>query len=241
MSDRETRKANVVEALNKARSMELHAIHQYMNQHYNLDDMDYGELAANMKLIAIDEMRHCEMFAERIKELGGEPTSEVAGKVVKGQEVKAIYSSDSDSEDDTIFVYNELRKVCVDNGDILTAKLFETIIGEEQIHLNYFDNISDHIETLGDTFLSKIAGTPSSTGGTTKGFAIAPQPRTRADTHLELETPKRGFLQQRPFPQNCQRGSRPPFPKTSTLSNLCLKAFSGTDCLSCRSGTNAVR
>lgn len=114
MSDRETRKANVVEALNKARSMELHAIHQYMNQHYNLDDMDYGELAANMKLIAIDEMRHCEMFAERIKELGGEPTSEVAGKVVKGQEVKAIYSSDSDSEDDTIFVYNELRKVCVD-------------------------------------------------------------------------------------------------------------------------------
>ena len=174
MSDRETRKANVVEALNKARSMELHAIHQYMNQHYNLDDMDYGELAANMKLIAIDEMRHCEMFAERIKELGGEPTSEVAGKVIKGQEVKAIYSSDSDSEDDTIFVYNELRKVCVDNGDILTAKLFETIIGEDQIHLNYFDNISDHIETLGDTFLSKIAGTPSSTGGTTKGFAIAP-------------------------------------------------------------------
>ena len=82
MSDRETRKANVVEALNKARSMELHAIHQYMNQHYNLDDMDYGELAANMKLIAIDEMRHCEMFAERIKELGGEPTSEVAGKVI---------------------------------------------------------------------------------------------------------------------------------------------------------------
>lgn len=175
MSDRETRKANVVEALNKARSMELHAIHQYMNQHYNLDDMDYGELAANMKLIAIDEMRHCEMFAERIKELGGEPTSEVAGKVIKGQEVKAIYSSDSDSEDDTIFVYNELRKVCVDNGDILTAKLFETIIGEEQIHLNYFDNISDHIETLGDTFLSKIAGyAVLRPGGTTKGFAIAP-------------------------------------------------------------------
>ena len=65
---------------------------------------------------------------------------------------------------------------CGEHGDVidLTAKLFETIIGEEQIHLNYFDNISDHIETLGDTFLSKIAGTPSSPGGTTKGFAIAP-------------------------------------------------------------------
>ena len=166
------RVAKVIEVLNKARSMELYAVHQYMNQHYNLDNMDYGELAANMKLIAIDEMRHCEMFAERIKELGGEPTTELAGKVVKGQDVKAIYTSDVESEDDTIFEYNDLRKVCVDNGDILTAKLFETIIEEEQAHMNYFDNISGHIETLGDTFLSKIAGTPSSTGGTTKGFVI---------------------------------------------------------------------
>ena len=65
--NRESRKAKVIEVLNKARAMELFAIHQYMNQHYNLDDMDYGELAANMKLIAIDEMRHAENFAERIK------------------------------------------------------------------------------------------------------------------------------------------------------------------------------
>jgi bacterioferritin len=48
--------------------MELHAIAQYMNQHYNLDDRDYGDMAAKIKLIAIDEMRHAEMFAERIKE-----------------------------------------------------------------------------------------------------------------------------------------------------------------------------
>ena len=61
--NRESRKAKVIEVLNKARAMELFAIHQYMNQHYNLDDMDYGELAANMKLIAIDEMRHAEPLA----------------------------------------------------------------------------------------------------------------------------------------------------------------------------------
>ena len=172
MSDRETRKANVIAALNKARSMELQAIHQYMNQHYNLDNMDYGELAMNMKLIAIDEMRHCESFAERIKELGGEPTSDLSGPIVKGQPVATIYTHDSNSEDATIDTYNALRKVCVDNGDILTARLFETILEEEQAHLNYFDNISGHIETLGDAFLSKIAGTPSSTGPASKGFVL---------------------------------------------------------------------
>ena len=172
MLSREERKAAVVAALNKARSMELHAIHQYMNQHYNLDDKDYGELAMNMKLIAIDEMRHCEMFAERIKELGGEPTSELAAKVVKGQDVQTIFSSDATAEDDTIYVYNMLRKECAENGDILTAKLFDTIIEEEQAHMNYFDNVSGHIETLGDTYLSKIAGTSASTGGATKGFVL---------------------------------------------------------------------
>ena len=54
------RVAKVIEVLNKARSMELYAVHQYMNQHYNLDDLDYGEFASKIKLIAIDEMRHAE-------------------------------------------------------------------------------------------------------------------------------------------------------------------------------------
>jgi rubrerythrin len=36
----EKRKEKVIEVLNKARAMELHAIHQYMNQHYNLDNWD---------------------------------------------------------------------------------------------------------------------------------------------------------------------------------------------------------
>ena len=48
----------VIDALNKARSMELQAIHQYMMQHYTLSDLDYGKLAANVKLISIDEMEH---------------------------------------------------------------------------------------------------------------------------------------------------------------------------------------
>ena len=72
------RREKVIGVLNHARAMELQAIHQYMNQHYNLDNMDYGEMAAKIKLIAIDEMRHAEAFAERIKELGGEPTSDEA-------------------------------------------------------------------------------------------------------------------------------------------------------------------
>ena len=171
--NRESRKAKVIEVLNKARAMELFAIHQYMNQHYNLDDMDYGELAANMKLIAIDEMRHAENFAERIKELGGEPTTQKDGKIVSGQEVTVIYEADANQEEATIEAYSGFLAICKDAGDIVSARLFERIIDEEQAHLTYSDNIDGHIKKLGDTYLAKIAGTPSTTGPASKGFVTA--------------------------------------------------------------------
>jgi bacterioferritin len=163
-------KEKVIEVLNKARAMELQAIHQYMNQHYNLDNMDYGDMAAKVKLIAIDEMRHAEMFADRVKELGGEPTTDIAGKVEKGQKVEVIFSFDAKLEDDTMTVYNQFLLVCRENGDSISVKLFETIIDEEQVHFNYFDNVNDHIENLGQVYLAQIAGTSSSTGLQTQGF-----------------------------------------------------------------------
>ena len=169
---KEARKKAVINDLNKARAMELQAIHQYMNQHYGLDDMDYGELAANMKLIAIDEMRHAEEFAERIKELGGEPTTEKAGKVKAGQKVEAVFPFDANLEDHTIDTYNQFLLACQENGDNVSAKIFEAILDEEQAHYNYFDNVDEHIEKLGATYLAKIAGTSSSTGLTPKGFAV---------------------------------------------------------------------
>ena len=170
---KEKRTQNVIEVLNKARAMELQAIHQYMNQHYNLDDLDYGELAAKLKLIAIDEMRHAETFAERVKELGGEPVTGYDGTVKKGQAVEGVFPFDANLEDHTIEVYNEFLLVCRENGDSISMKIFEEIIDEEQLHYNYFDNVDSHIKKLGDTYLAKIAGTPSSTGLGPSGFAVS--------------------------------------------------------------------
>jgi bacterioferritin len=167
---KEQRREKVIEVLNKARGMELQAIAQYMNQHYNLDNMDYGDLAAKVKLIAIDEMRHAEMFADRIKELEGEPTVEPAETAQKGQKIQSMFVFDARLEDDTIDAYNQFLLACRDNGDSTSVKLFEAIIDEEQIHFNYFDNVNDHIEELGETYLAQIAGTPSATGLQTQGF-----------------------------------------------------------------------
>ncbi len=150
----------VVNVLNTARSMELYAIHQYMNQHYGLDDDDYGGLASAMKKIAIDEMKHAEAFAERIKDICGdlEPTLEHAAEATKGQEVEEIYPFDVAVEADTLEKYNEFIRICRDNDDSVSATLFEKIIKEEQAHFNYFDDTATHIAKLGGSFLARMTG-----------------------------------------------------------------------------------
>ncbi len=174
---REERRNAVIDVLNQARAMELFAIQQYMNQHYNLDDMDYGDLAAKVKLIAVDEMRHAEMFAERIKELDGEPVTSYDEVVERGQAITKIFLSNATLEDDTIDSYNQFLHVCRDNGDSNSVKLLETIIDHEQLHFNYFADIREHIDRLGDVYLAQIAGTPATSGLNSPGFATKLPPQ----------------------------------------------------------------
>ena len=76
-------------------------------------------------------------------------------------------------EENTIDAYSSFLVICKEAGDVVSARLFERIIDEEQAHLTYYDNIDGHIKKLGDTYLAKIAGTPSTTGPASKGFVTA--------------------------------------------------------------------
>jgi len=78
----------------------------------------------------------------------------------------------TDQEDNAIDAYNQFLLVCRENGDSISMKLLEEIIDDEQAHFNYFDSVQDHIDKLGDVYLSKIAGTPSSTGLQAQGFTV---------------------------------------------------------------------
>lgn len=119
-------------------------------------------------------MRHAEALAERITELGGEPTTDLAGPVEKGQSVEEIFPFNAEQEEEAMEVYGGFVEVCRVNGDSISMKLFEMIIEHEQEHFNYFDSVDDHIKTLGSAYLSRIAGTTASTGPA-KGFAFSTQ------------------------------------------------------------------
>src|SRR5512136_1255311 len=102
----------VIDLLNAARSRELTAITQYMAQHYELEDQDYGKLAKKLKDIAIQEMKHAEALAERILFLEGEPTTKPDAGAKKGQDFAGMLTTDIGLETQAIKLYNEASLVC---------------------------------------------------------------------------------------------------------------------------------
>ena len=162
-------KEAVIEVLNKARASELAAILQYMSQHYELGDNDYGQFAQQLKLIAIDEMRHAEMLAERILVLSGTPTSKPDMAVKKKQKVLPLMKYDEGLEETAVADYNAFLQVCRDNRDYVSAKIFEQLIVEEQIHLEHFQDIIQHIDDLGDAYLATQVG-GAAEGAAAQGF-----------------------------------------------------------------------
>ena len=128
-------------------------------------------------------MQNAEIVLQAMWKLGsnGQPLERVYRQLFNEKLYLAAYAKLSKNEgaltkgtleDDTIDKYNQFLLICRDNGDSISMKIFEDIIDEEQIHYNYFDNVDGHIKQLGDTFLAKIAGTPSSTGLGKSGFAV---------------------------------------------------------------------
>jgi len=170
MSGSTSRNDAVIDVLNRARSMELYSILQYMNQHYVLDDMDYGSFADDIKRIAIDEMRHAEKLAERIRELGGDPTQAVDGEVARNQELRSIFPFNADVEQNVLDTYNRFAMICLEHNDALSAHLFRTILMEEQAHFDWFTDQDSHINMLGDFYLSRHAGSEGGLGESTMGF-----------------------------------------------------------------------
>jgi len=148
----------VIDLLNAGRSRELAAILQYMAQHYELEDQDYGKLGKIIKKTAIAEMKHAEAFAERILFLGGVPTSKPDLEARKGQKIAEMLGTDIGLEEQAVKMYNESAIACAECLDMVSKDLFEKILGDEDEHLNLFQNLKDHVDKLGDIYITTLTG-----------------------------------------------------------------------------------
>ena len=148
----------VIDLLNEARSREMTAISQYMVQHYELEDSDYGKLASKFKEIAITEMKHAEKLAERILFLKGEPTSKPDASAKKGQPITEMLNTNIGLESQAVKMYNEAAIICAAEKDQISKGLFEELLSDEEGHLDYFENVKDHVDKLGTPYLATLTG-----------------------------------------------------------------------------------
>lgn len=140
--------------LNKAVADELFAVHQYMYFHFHMDDQGYDLLSSMFRRIAIVEMTHVEMLAERILFLKGEVEMETAETVEKIHDVHQILLKAIKMEEDAVLNYNKWANESAANADSVTKKLFEELVTQEEGHYDQFDLQNDQVEKFGERYLA---------------------------------------------------------------------------------------
>jgi bacterioferritin len=147
-------KAKSINLLNKAVADELQAVHQYMYFHFHLDDQGFKPLSMLFRGIAIQEMGHVELLAERILFLKGDVKMATAGPVEKIIEPEAILVKAMAMEQEGIQSYNKAALECSANADSASKQLFEQLVKDEEGHYDQYDKQHENIKRFGLSYLA---------------------------------------------------------------------------------------
>lgn len=139
----------IIEHLNARLAEELTAVNQYMVHAEMCDNWGYKELAEAIEKRAIDEMKHAEKLIARILFLDGRPIVSNLNQITIGPEVAKMHENDREAEDGAIKVYNESIRLAAELGDNATRALLESILKDEEDHIDWLEAQLDQIKQMG--------------------------------------------------------------------------------------------
>ena len=149
----------VIETLNSLLARELSVVNQYMVHAEECDNWGYGKLHDAIQKRAVTEMKHAEKLIGRIIFLEGIPIVSKLNKMFIGDEVPKMFNNDHNAEAGAIKSYNDAIKVCGDAKDFATRELLESILKDEDAHIDGIEEIQDQIKQMGlGIFLSIQVG-----------------------------------------------------------------------------------
>ena len=137
----------VIDYLNQSLRHELTAVNQYWLHYRLIEDWGYAKLAKKEQAESIEEMQHADKLAERIIFLEGLPNMQQLNPLKIGQNLKEVLEADLEGEYDARNLYNEAREVCRAAGDIVSMKLFEDLLADEEGHIDFLET---QLALLGD-------------------------------------------------------------------------------------------
>ena len=149
----------VISVLNTALASEWSAARQYGVHQAMAEQWGLSEFAAYLKEHKKDEQRHARMLMERILFLGGTPDPETMGKIVIGKTPPAQLASDLGAELKAVSDYNAAIAVAAESGDNGTRAVLESILKDEEHHVNEIETNQDQIALMGlPAWLSEQVG-----------------------------------------------------------------------------------
>jgi bacterioferritin len=151
----------VLSLLNEQLTSELTAINQYFLHSKMQDSWGFTELAAHTRAESFDEMRHAEYLTDRILLLDGLPNYQRLFSVRIGQTVREQLDSDLAIEMEVVERLRPGIKLCRERQDTTSAVLLETIMADEEKHIDYLQTQLDLMSLLGEhLFLAQCVARP---------------------------------------------------------------------------------
>jgi bacterioferritin len=141
--------AKVIAVLNQVLKAELTAINQYFLHAEMCENWGYEKLAKHTRKESIEEMQHAEKLMERILLLDGTPNMTDYFKINIGANVKAQLQNDLNVEYDAVKRLNNGVETCVDAGDNGSRDLLESILTDEEEHIDWLEGQLHAIEEMG--------------------------------------------------------------------------------------------
>ena len=126
-------KEELINHLNKALSMEIGAILQYLNHSYMVMGPYRDAVADQLEKNARDEMEHMEYVSEKIVAYDGVPTTQPAA-MYTAKTVPEMLNQDLAAENKAIEQYEKIIKMAEEYGDTDLRKTIEDITSKEYEH-----------------------------------------------------------------------------------------------------------
>jgi bacterioferritin len=141
--------AKVIAILNEVLKAELTAINQYFLHAEMCENWGYEKLAKHTRKESIEEMTHAEKLMERILYLDGTPNMTDYFKINIGPNVKAQLQNDLNVEYDAVKRLNRGVALCVQVGDNGSRDLLESILTDEEEHIDWLEAQLHAISEMG--------------------------------------------------------------------------------------------
>jgi bacterioferritin len=139
----------VIEKLNELLADELTAINQYMVHSEMCADWGYERLHEAIERRAIEEMGHAEKLIGRILFLEGTPIVSKLNEISIGPKIEVQLKNDTAAETEAVELYNQGIRLAVEVGDNGTREMLESILGDEEDHLDWLEAQLDQIDQMG--------------------------------------------------------------------------------------------